>query len=167
MVSIGSYAFASCSSLKTVTILPIVITISDFAFYGDSALTRFNGTEINCMKVLYSCLSTCTQFKECPDNSPSRAPIISLLPTTLFTRSPTKLLPSIITRAPSSARYPQPTESSTITINNTITCSSCYQCSTIPNLNYYFTAVIPSGYTAIVTSAFDGCFRLIGIIIPT
>ena len=51
MVSIGSYAFEYCSSLKEVVILSTTISIGADAFKGDSSLTRLNATEEICIQV--------------------------------------------------------------------------------------------------------------------
>ena len=71
MVSVGSYAFAYCSSLKVVVILPTTISIDSDAFYGDSALTRLNATQEICMQVQNSCGGTCMQFRQCLSSPPS------------------------------------------------------------------------------------------------
>ena len=140
MVSIGASAFARCYSLKAVVILPTSIDIGSNALYADSALTRIDATTGICEKVLSSCNGTCSQFRGCPipSSTPTRLPPPSLLPSS---------------RSPS------------ISIN-TITCSSCYQCS-LASTNYYFTALIPAGDTAITASAFYECNRLTAIVIPT
>eukprot|EP01035_Chromulina_nebulosa_P024262 gene24262-31541_t len=81
VVSIGSYAFAYCSSLKAVVILSTSITIGSDAFKGDSALTRLNATEALCVQVRNSCSGTCTQFRQCPSPPapvPSSAPGLSI-----------------------------------------------------------------------------------------
>eukprot|EP01036_Dinobryon_divergens_P034141 gene34142-44112_t len=75
VVSIGSSAFAYCSSLKAVVILSTSISLGSDAFIGDSALTRLNATEKICVQVRNSCRDTCTQFRQCP--IPSSDPIFS------------------------------------------------------------------------------------------
>lgn len=81
VVSIGSYAFAYCSSLKAVVILSTSISIGSDAFKGNSALTRLNATEALCAQVRNSCSGTCTQFRQCPSPpapAPSSAPGLSI-----------------------------------------------------------------------------------------
>jgi hypothetical protein len=75
VVSIGSYAFAYCTSLKAVVILPTAISIGSNAFYEDIVLTRIDATEGICAQVLNSCSGTCYQFKQCSHSpSPPRSP---------------------------------------------------------------------------------------------
>ena len=169
---IGSYALASCSSLKTVVILSTAIDIGSNAFYGNRNLTRINATSDICVKVLNSCSGTCTKFRGCP--IPSSAPTTSYIPTS---RSPSTLPSSVSpssTRSPSTTRSPSiipssvsptATQSPTISIN-AVTCSSCSQCNENSNY-YYYTALILSGDTAIVDRAFFMCGRLTAIVIPT
>ena len=147
-MSIGASAFARCSMLKTVAILPTSIDIGLNAFYNDSALTRIDATTDICEKVLKSCNGTCAQFRGCP--IPSSAPTGS---------SPLSFLPS--SRSPSSM---VPTRSSSSSIIN-INCSSCNKC--YSRYYYYYTAVIPSGDTVIAANAFSWCHRLTAIVIPT
>ena len=80
-MSIGYFAFAWCSSLNAVVILPAFVSVGSSAFYGDSALTRIDATTGICLQVLDSCSGTCTKFQGCPipSTAPTRPP--SALPT--------------------------------------------------------------------------------------
>ena len=82
-MSIGYFAFAWCSSLNAVVILPAFVSVGSSAFYGDSALTRIDATTGICLQVLDSCSGTCTKFQGCPipSTAPTRPP--SALPTSI------------------------------------------------------------------------------------
>ena len=89
VVSIGSYAFASCSRLNVVIVSPTTIEISSNAFYGDRALTGIDATIPVCEKVLKSCNGTCTQILGCftPSSAPTRIPS-TIQPTRVPSGSP-------------------------------------------------------------------------------
>ncbi len=136
VVSIGNFAFYSCSGLTSVTIPTGIINIADYAFYNCAGLTSVT-IPPNVTTIGAGAFSTCTGL-----TSVVIPPSVTTIQGQAFfncTGLTSMNIPSSVT---------------------TLGSAAFYRCTSLSSV------VIPSGVTTITNGLFDGCSGLTSITIP-